>query len=86
MPTKRIVNGLVAGPRYQPDANTRLSGGGCLLGCREWWAAEEVHQDVTGVGIEVDLLDEQADELALLLLSRCIEDLTEDLPATLHDA
>lgn len=45
-------------------------------------AAEEVHQDIAGVGIEVDLLDEQADELALLLLSPCIE----DLPATLHDA
>ncbi len=86
MLTQRVVNSLVAGPRYQPDANTRLSGGGCLLGCPEWRAAEEVHQDVAGVGIEVDLLDEQADELALLLLSPCIEDLTEDLPATLHDA
>jgi len=57
-----------------------------LHGCQHARTAEEVHQDVAGVGIEVDLLDQQADELALLLLSPCIEDLTEDLPATLHDA
>ena len=41
-------------------------------------------EDVTGVGIQVDLLDEQADELALLLLSPCLEDLVEGFPAMLH--
>jgi len=57
-----------------------------LHGCQEGRAAEEVNENVASIRIEVDVLHEQADELALLLLSACIEDLTEGLPARLHNA
>jgi hypothetical protein len=57
-----------------------------LLGCSEWWAAEEVHQDVSGVRFELYLLDEQTGEMPPLLSGPCSKDLSEDLTALLYES
>jgi hypothetical protein len=74
------------GPRYQLDANTRLSGGGCLLDRRDWWTTEQVHQDVPGILFKLDLLHEQARELPPLVSGPGCKDVTKRLPTLLHES